>query len=113
MSWVAWWAVLALWKLGPAVPALRRVSQEDAHGSASVNFSDGGFSATITEGAKVAWEGRISILSLTLLVGVPPLILWAMWLRRQKRPDPPAQIAEGMSQAAQSLRTERENERGR
>jgi hypothetical protein len=50
-----------------------------------VSFGDGGFQATITEAGRAAWHGEISYLSLVLLVGIPPLILWALWARAQKR----------------------------
>src|SRR4029079_14658157 len=94
-GWVAWWVILAAWKIGPAIPAISRVSREGAKGSANVQFGDGAFSATILEGGKVTWEGHISFLALVLLVAVPPLILWALWLRSQKRADAPILIGEG------------------
>lgn len=84
-SWVAWWIALTLWGIGSAIPLLWRVSQEGAKGNASVSFGDGGFQATITEAGRAAWHGEISYLSLVLLVGIPPLILWALWARAQKR----------------------------
>lgn len=98
-SWIGWWVVLAAWKLGPAIPVLRRVTKEGGKGSVSVNFGDGGFNATINEGTTVAWEGHISFLMLVLLVGVPPLILWALWLRGKNRPDAPELIGEGSPSA--------------
>jgi hypothetical protein len=106
-SWIGWWVVLAAWKLGPAIPAILRVSQEGAKGNANIQFGDGAFSATITEGATVAWEGHISFLTLVLLVGVPPLILWALWLRGKNRAGDPALVGEGSAQRVDVPRDER------
>lgn len=97
-TWIGWWVLLATWKLGPAIPALLRVSKEGAKGNASINFGDGGFSATIVEGGTTAWEGHISFIALVLLVGVPPLILWALWLRGKNRADSPELIGEGSAE---------------
>ena len=94
-SWIAWWLILVAWKLGSAVPAIMRVSQEGAKGSASANYGDGGFSATITEAGKTIWEGRISLVSLVLLVGIPPLVLWGIWLRSHRPGDSPGLIDAG------------------
>jgi hypothetical protein len=99
-GWLGWWVILAAWKLGPAIPALLRVSQEGAKGSANVSFGDGGFSATISEGTTIAWEGHISFIKLVLLVGLPPLVLWVVWLRTGRRPDAPDLIGEGAAEAS-------------
>jgi hypothetical protein len=94
-GWIAWWVFLAAWKIGPAVPAIYRVSRDGAHGTANIQFGDGAFSATIVEGGKVAYEGRIGFLPLVLLIALPPLLLWALWLRSPKRTDAPDLIGEG------------------
>jgi hypothetical protein len=110
-SWIAWWIILAAWGLGPAVPALMRVSGGGAHGSASLSFENGGLDATITEGSAVTWHGHASFLSFVLLVGVPPLVLWGLWLWTRKRPDaqeligqPPAERVDVTSDAADRAR---------
>jgi hypothetical protein len=110
-SWVAWWVLLAAWKLGPAVPAILRVSREGANGNANISFGDGGFSATISEGSAVTWQGHTSFLTLVLLVGIPPLILWALWLRAQKRVDAPELIGEGGAEPVGLEETERTKRR--
>ena len=111
-SWIAWWLILVAWKLGPAIPALLRVSQEGAKGSANVSFGDGGFTATITEGTTTAWEGHISFIALVLLAGVPPLILWALWLRRSGSA-PVEMIGEGSVEIDGRLREVRVSEERR
>ena len=99
-SWIGWWVVLAAWKLGPAIPAILRVSKEGAKGNANVSFNDGVFGAQITEGSTVTWEGHISFIMLVLLVCVPPLILWAFWLRGKARADSPELLEPGSADAA-------------
>ena len=91
--------ILAVWKLGSAVPAILRISQDDVKGNANISFGDGAFSAQITEGTVMTWQGQISFLSLVLLVGLPPLVLWALWLRGRQRPEAPEMIGEGSPDA--------------
>src|SRR3954466_11090074 len=91
-SWVVWWLVLILWGIWPAIGPIWRVTRPGAKGNASVSFGDGGFSATITNGTATAWEGHISFLRLILLAGIPPLVLWLLWLRAQKKRDPDRQL---------------------
>src|SRR4051812_31193111 len=95
-SWVAWWLVLILWGIWPAIGPIWRVSRPDARGNASVSFGDGGFHAAITEAGGTAWQGDISFLKLVLLAGIPPIILWILWQRAQKRQDrDPDLLSEG------------------
>src|SRR4051794_31086367 len=96
-GWLGWWVILAAWKIGPALPAILRVTRPDAKGNANVAFGEKGFSATITEGSTVAWEGHITLLKLVLLITVPPLILWVLWLLTVKRPDEPELVGDGMT----------------
>jgi hypothetical protein len=110
-SWVGWWVILAAWKLGPALPALYRVSREGAKGNANVQFGDDGFSATIAEAGKVAWEGHISLFALVLLIAVPPLLLWALWLRTRKRADDPELLGEAVESVVVQTDAERARER--
>ena len=85
LGWSMYWVALLAGLLAPAIPALWRISRPDAHGSASASFGDGAFKVMISEGTTVAWTGEISFLTLVLLFGVPPLILWAFWLRAHRR----------------------------
>ena len=94
-GWIGWWAILAALMIGPAIPAILRIADENAKGSASVSFGDGAFSATISEAGNVIWDGSISFIMLVLLAGVPPLIIWGLWLRRRDRLESPDLIGEG------------------
>ena len=81
LSWCAYWIALVLAKLGPALVAGWRVSQVPAgHGSMNASMGDGNISATIVEAGRTTWSGSMSILNLTLLIAVPPLVLWLVWL---------------------------------
>lgn len=98
-SWAGWWVLLALWGLGSAIGPIMRVTQPDAKGSVNVSFGDGAFHATVSEGTTTAWQGDISFLKLVLLIGLPPLILWIVWLWAQKRADrDPVLLGEGDAQ---------------
>ena len=80
LAWSVYWVGLALITLGPAIAALWHLSQVTGHGSANVSFNSGILSATVVDGANTAWSGSISLFSLALLVTVPPLLLWLVWL---------------------------------
>jgi hypothetical protein len=84
-AWSAYWLALLLWGVGSALPVFWRISRPDAKGSASFNFGDKGFELTLMEGAVTAWHGAISFRSVLFLCAVPPLVLWAFWLRAQRR----------------------------
>ena len=109
-SWILWWVILATWKIGPAVPAILRMSRDGGHGTANVGYSDGALRATITEAGTVTWEGHASLLKLVLLICLPPLVLWALWLRAERRPDDPGLITGGMPENALVNDAERANE---
>jgi hypothetical protein len=56
----------------------------------NASMGDGNISATIVEAGRTTWSGSMSILNLTLLIAVPPLVLWLVWLlgpARTKNPD--------------------------
>ena len=85
LGWCGYWLALLVALLAPMIPPLWRVTRPDAHGSVSASAGDGVLKVVFTEGASTAWTGEIRILTLTLLIGVPPLILWMLWLRAHRR----------------------------
>ena len=85
LAWCAYWAALVLVKLGPALGAARRLSENAEHGSVNIGVTDGIISGTIVEAGKTAWSGSISFTHLTLLVALPPLLLWIAWLASSSR----------------------------
>lgn len=81
LAWTAYWTGLALGTMWPAIAAgWRMAGQPNGHGSVSGGIADGIVSATITNSGKTVWAGSISLLTLSLLVTIPPLLLWLAWL---------------------------------
>ena len=85
LAWCAYWIGLVLVTLWPAITALWRMSRPGRHGTASAGFGDGVVSATISDAGLTMWSGSISFLALSLLVAIPPLLLWLSWLARSSR----------------------------
>lgn len=86
LAWGAYWIGLILVTLWPAILAGWRLSQQpDGHGSAGASMADGILTANIAESGRATWSGSISFLSLVLLVTVPPLVLWLIWLAGASR----------------------------
>jgi hypothetical protein len=67
------------------VAAWRVTQQSGEHGSVNAGFNNGVFSATIIDSGRTIWSGSISVLPLALLIAVPPLILWLIWLAASAR----------------------------
>jgi hypothetical protein len=81
VSWCAYWLALIVVGLGPAIVAGWRMTHNaSGHGTAGVSFNDGVMSAKIAEASNTTWTGSISLLSLALLIALPPLVLWVIWL---------------------------------
>jgi hypothetical protein len=80
-----YWIGLALVKLGPVVTAAWRLSRQTEHGNAGVSFSNGTISGQITDAGHTLWAGSMSFTYLTLLVTIPPLLLWIVWLVTSSR----------------------------
>lgn len=96
-AWGVYWVGLAAWGLGSALPIIWRVTRPEAHGNASANFDGSAIRVTVVEGAATVWRGAIEFRTLVLLMGVPPLVLWALWLwaQRGQRPTATDFLAEG------------------
>ena len=85
LSWCAYWIALPFLWLAPALPTLYRMSKPDAHGNANLSFGDQGFSFTIQEAGRVVHQQSASLMMVGFAVALPPLLLWALWLRAQRR----------------------------
>ena len=104
LAWSAYWVGLVLVKLGPAFLAGWRMSQHvDSHGSANANVGDGILSANIVDGGRTVWTGSISVLTLALLIAVPPLVLWLVWLAGSSRTKHADEIAAGSRKTKHEL----------
>ena len=104
LAWSAYWVGLVLVKLGPAFLAGWRMSQRPhGQGSGNVSFGNGVLSANIVDGGRTAWSGSISAITLALLVAVPPLVIWLVWLAGSSRTNHADEIAAGSPKTKREL----------
>jgi hypothetical protein len=86
LAWAAYWIGLVLVMLGPAIVAGWHMSQQaNGHGNINAGVNDGIASANIIDAGRTTWSGSISLLNLALLVAIPPLMLWLIWLTGSSR----------------------------
>lgn len=83
-AWIAYWVIAFLAWIVPAIPLLWRIFKAGAHGTVSLSANDGVVSATVTSGAQV-WVRSLSYGALTLLLVIPPLLLWLAWVIARPR----------------------------
>lgn len=81
IGWGAYWAALLIATLGPAVPAILSATRDDTHGEINASFGNSVLSLTVKELAKVTWYGSVHVFTAALWIGIPPLVLWLLWLR--------------------------------
>jgi hypothetical protein len=86
VAWCGYWLALALWALGPVLPTLWQVTRPGARGSVSAGVEDGVARLVVTREAATVWTGQVELGALALWVTLPPLVLWVLWLRSQRRP---------------------------
>jgi|SRR5690349_5752932 hypothetical protein len=84
-SWCAYWAALLIVAIGPAVPAILRATAPNAKGEINVSLGDAGFLLTVKEAGRLTWSGSVHIVTAALWIGIPPLVLWILWLRARPR----------------------------
>jgi hypothetical protein len=103
-AWCAYWLALVVVTLSPAIAAGWRFSrQQQAHGDAGLSLNDGVIAAHIAEAGHTLWSGSISVLSLVLLVAIPPLVLWLIWLVGASRTNNAGQSAPDRSESERKL----------
>ena len=103
LAWCAYWVGLILVTLHSLLPVLWRISNEDAHGRVNAGFGDAGFQLTVFESGQTTFSGSISFLHLTLLVAVPPLIIWLAWLIGSSRTNNAEVIRQSNQKAQREL----------
>lgn len=86
-SWVVYWIALATVALTPAVGAVRRLaSSPENRGTVDFGYDDGQLHLKVVESGETLYTGHASLLTTTLLIAGPPLLLWLVWLlTRPKR----------------------------
>ena len=95
-AWGVYWLGLAVWGLGSLMPIIWRLTRPEAHGTAGASFDGGRITVTAVEGATTVWKGQITFHALVLLIAVPPLILWGLWLwTRPRLPSEPERLIDG------------------
>jgi hypothetical protein len=103
LAWCAYWMGLILVTLNPLLRALWRISKEDAHGRVNGGFMDGVFQLNVIESGQTTWSGSISFLHLTLLVAVPPLVIWLAWVIGSSRTNNADEIRRQNQEAQREL----------
>jgi len=90
-SWVVYWILLVLATLTPAIAAIWKATHAVAgQGNVSLNFSNWFFQLLVSVRGQNIYTGSAHFLTIALLVGGPPLVLWALWLsQRQRMPKEP------------------------
>ncbi|HXT16398.1 MAG TPA: hypothetical protein VN706_12250 [Gemmatimonadaceae bacterium] len=84
-SWVGYWVVLAAITMGPGIVAIWKATQSGpGQGNVSLNFSNGLFSLVVQANGHTTYTGSAHLLAIALLVGVPPLVLFGLWLRERR-----------------------------
>jgi hypothetical protein len=90
--------------LARPIAALSRLGADaNSHGSANVSFGNGTFTAKISQAGQPTWVGSVSVITLALLVAVPPLLLWLMWLIGASRTNNAEHTAANYSARRQEL----------
>jgi hypothetical protein len=83
---LGYWAGLAVVRLGPAIAAIWRATHApDGTSSVSLNFGNGGISLVVSIVGQSTWTGSIHLVTLALLIAVPPLAMWFGWLAARGR----------------------------
>lgn len=94
-TWLAYWMIVALVKLGPPALAVWRATQtsEPNASSVSVNAGSSGFSLAVTVHGQTTWAGSVSFIALAAWIGVVPLAIWLLWLMSARAEAPVRQTA--------------------
>ena len=81
LAWAAYWLALIIVGLSPAIIAIRRVTAlGPGRGKVNAGISDTGMYASVFQDGTLTYNGSISLLSVALLVALPPLVMWAVFL---------------------------------
>jgi hypothetical protein len=88
-SWIVYWIVLGAVTLTPAIRAILRATQAgDGKGNVSISFGGGVLNLVVNVNGRAIYTGAVHFITLALLIGGPPLILYALWLMQRPRRAP-------------------------
>jgi hypothetical protein len=83
-SWVVYWLLLAVFGLGPAIAAIWRAAHGgNGQSDVRLSFTNGLIKLVVTVAGHSTYSGSIHLLVLGLLIGLPPLVLWSLWLAQR------------------------------
>jgi len=84
--WSAYWAVLAVFMLGPlAVAVYRATSASDGHGSVTASLGDGGFVVTVIRDSQTIYSLSLHVIAAALWIAGPPLLAWLAFAIASRR----------------------------
>jgi drug/metabolite transporter (DMT)-like permease len=82
---LVYWALLITVGLGSAIPAIWRATHApDGTSNISVSAGNQGISLVVSIVGQSTWTGSIRLITLALLIAVPPLAMWFGWLGRKR-----------------------------
>jgi hypothetical protein len=100
-AWSAYWLALIVVGLSPAIIALWRVAHAGpGRGNVNAGVSDTGLSATVIQDGITTYTGSISLTSAILLLALPPLVMWVVFLLAAPRTINAAQNPSGDTNVA-------------
>ena len=81
-AWSAYWLALIVVGLAPAISAIWRLSHAGpGHGKVDAGISDAtGMHATVIQDGITTYSGSVSLMTVMLLLALPPLVMWAVFL---------------------------------
>jgi len=100
-AWFAYWIGLAGVTLTPTVRAIVHATSAPSNTSnVSASFNNATLSVTVSQLGKVTHVAAASLGEIALWVGLPPLILYGVWMfTRPRRPAEPAALGESAPDA--------------
>lgn len=82
LAWSGYWLALIAVGLRPAIAAIWRLAHAPpGHGKIDAGISDAaGMHATVIQDGITTYSGSVSMLTVVLLLALPPLVMWAVFL---------------------------------
>lgn len=88
-SWILYWLFLGAISLAPAIAAIWKATHAgEGKGDFALSFGNGLLDLVVHVNGQAIYNGSVHFTTLGLLVGGPPLILYALWLTQRPRRAP-------------------------
>ncbi len=86
VSWIAYWAVVAVVKLGPPAWAIWSASRTADGNANSVSATMGtmGLKLVVTDHGTTTWAGESPLWAIALWIALFPIVATAVWFARAK-----------------------------